>query len=62
MENEYLTYKQTMKYLNIKTGVTLNKLISNGLPYVIFGKRKRFTKNEIDKFMLNHMVINSEAK
>lgn len=62
MENEYLTYKQTMKYIGFNSYVTLNHLMKQGLPVIKFGKSKRISKSDIDKFMKDHTVVNSGVK
>ncbi|MEJ6399960.1 helix-turn-helix domain-containing protein [Nicoliella lavandulae] len=46
-----MTYKQAMKYLNIKSYNTLYVYINNGLPVTHLGNTKRIDKNELDKFI-----------
>lgn len=51
---EYFSYKQAMKYMDIKSHTTLNSYIANGLPVIQVGRSKRISKTAIDEFMKSH--------
>lgn len=55
---EYLTFKDAMTYLGIKSHGTLNYYIKLGLPVTIVGKSKRISKTAIDDFMQKHTLTN----
>lgn len=55
---EYMSYKQAMKYLGLSSYHSLTKLIAQGLPTIEVGKSKRISKSAIDKFMKEHELIN----
>ncbi len=50
----YMSFLQTLTYLNIKSRNTLNKYIANGLKVTIVGGTKRIDKMDADKFMADH--------
>ena len=54
---EYMTYKQAMQYLGLNSYQSLNELIQEGLPTIVYGKSKRISKKAIDKFMNEHTVV-----
>ena len=54
MSKEYLTFKEAMKYLDIKSHNTLRYYIKQGLPVTIIGNSKRISKTAIDDFMQAH--------
>lgn len=56
MSKEYLTFKEAMKYLDIKSHNTLRYYIKQGLPVTIIGNSKRISKTAIDEFMQAHTV------
>mgnify|MGYP006324579357 CR=1 FL=1 len=56
MSKEYLTFKEAMKYLDIKSHNTLRYYIKQGLPVTIIGNSKRISKTAIDEFMQVHTV------
>lgn len=56
----YLTSKEAMNYLNIKSSKTLKGLIASGLPIINMGKSLRFKKDDIDEFMKVHTVVAKE--
>lgn len=56
MSKEYLTFKEAMKYLDIKSHNTLRYYIKQGLPVTIIGNSKRISKSAIDDFMQDHTV------
>ncbi|MGX4645682.1 helix-turn-helix domain-containing protein [Holzapfeliella sp. JNUCC 80] len=54
MESKYLTYKQAMAHMNIKSHSTLYKFIDQGLKVVSIGGIKRISQDDIDDFMQKH--------
>lgn len=59
----YLTVKEAMDYLNVKSNKTFKALISSGLPVINMGKSLRVKKDDIDEFMQAHTVVaNKERK
>lgn len=54
----YLTIKEAMTYLNIKSNKTFKELVKAGLPVINMGKSVRVNKQDIDEFMRNHTVTN----
>lgn len=54
MSTEYFSFKEAMKYLGIKSPVTLRSYISKGLPVIEIGKSKKISKSAIDEFMKEH--------
>ena len=44
----YLTVKEAMDYLNVKSNKTFKALISSGLPVINMGKSLRVKKDDID--------------
>lgn len=57
MSKEYLTFKEAMKYLDIKSHNTLRYYIKQGLPVTIIGNSKRISKTAIDDFMQAHTAV-----
>ena len=51
---EYLTFKEAMKYLGMKSPITLRSYIDAGLPVIEVGKSKKISKSDIDEFMSKH--------
>lgn len=56
MAAEYLTFKQAMRYLGIKSPKTLRYYITQGMPVIQIGKSKKISKSAIDQFMKDHTV------
>ena len=56
MNIEWLSYKDTLDYLGLKSYTTLKKLIKNGLPVVEIDGTKLISKSDIDEFMEAHKV------
>lgn len=56
----YLTVKEAMDYLNVKSNKTFKALISSGLPVINMGKSLRVKKDDIDEFMKAHTVVAKE--
>ena len=54
MAIEYLTFKEAMKYLGMKSLITLRSYIAKGLPVIEVGKSKKISKSDIDEFMSKH--------
>lgn len=54
MAIEYLSFKEAMKYLGMKSPVTLRTYITEGLPVIEVGKSKKISKTAIDEFMKEH--------
>lgn len=52
----YMTYKQAMQLLNIKSYNTLYKYIKQGLRVVIISGTKRIDQLDADKFMETHKI------
>ena len=59
---EYFSYQSAMKYIGIKSPVTLRKYIDDGLPTIKIGKSKRISKTAIDEFMKAHTVVATQDK
>lgn len=59
---EYFSYQQAMKYIGVKSPVTLRKYISDGLPTIKIGNSKRIARSDIDKFMAAHRVVANQHK
>lgn len=55
-DNKWLTYKQAMDYLQIRSYTTLYKFIDDGLKVSEIGKVKRISTTAIDEFMNEHTV------
>lgn len=62
MSKEYLTFKEAMKYLDIKSHNTLRYYIKQGLPVTIIGNSKRISKSAIDDFMQAHTAVVHPSK
>ena len=43
MAIEYLTFKEAMKYLGMKSPITLRSYIAKGLPVIEVGKSKKIS-------------------
>ncbi len=54
MAIEYLTFKEAMRYLGMKSPITLRSYIAEGLPVIEVGKSKKISKSDIDGFMSKH--------
>ena len=59
---KYFSYQQAMKYIGVKSPVTLRKYITDGLPTIQVGNSKRIAKSDIDKFMAAHRVVATQDK
>lgn len=59
---EYFSYQQAMKYIGVKSPVTLRTYIKQGLPTIKIGNSKRIAKSDIDKFMADHRVVATQDK
>lgn len=59
---EYFSYQQAMKYIGVKSPVTLRTYIKQGLPTIKIGKSKRISKSDIDRFMADHRVVATQDK
>lgn len=55
-QNQWLTYKQAMDYLQIKSYTTLYKFIASGLKVTEIGKVKRISTTALDEFMNAHTI------
>lgn len=55
-KSEWLTYRQAMDYLQIKSYTTLYKFISKGLKVTEIGNVKRISKKNLDEFMNKHSI------
>ncbi|MCD5557575.1 DNA-binding protein [Lactobacillus delbrueckii subsp. lactis] len=53
-ESEYMNMKQTMAYLGLKSDRAFYAMLAAGLPQIIVGKSKRYSKRSIDQFMKEH--------
>lgn len=62
MTTEYLTLKQAMQFLGLKSYKSIKKLINLGLPVVEIGQSKKISKTAIDEFMKAHTVVAKEMK
>lgn len=62
MTTEYLSFKQAMQFLVLKSYKSIKKLINLGLPVVEVGQSKKISKTAIDEFMKAHTVIAKEKK
>lgn len=62
MTTEYLSFKQAMQLLGLKSYKSIKKLINLGLPVVEVGQSKKISKAAIDEFMKAHTVIAKEMK
>lgn len=59
MENDlprYMTFKQAMQYLNIKSYNTLYKLIDNGLPIIFIDGIKRVDQQAVDTYLASQVI------
>lgn len=54
--SEWLTYRQAMDYLQIKSYTTLYKFISKGLKVTEIGNVKRIYKKNLDDFMQKNSI------
>lgn len=54
--SQWLTYKQAMDYLQIKSYTTLYKFIANGLKVTEIGTVKRISTAALDEFMNEHTI------
>ena len=55
-QNQWLTYKQAMDYLQIKSYTTLYKYIASGLKVTELGKVKRNPTTALVEFMNAHTI------
>lgn len=53
----YISYREAMNYMGIKSKNTFSKYLANGLPTIQIGNSKRISKAAIDKFMADHTVV-----
>lgn len=56
VKNEWLTYRQAMDYLQIKSYTTLYKFIAKGLKVTEIGNVKRISKKSLDEFMDKYSI------
>lgn len=49
-----------MKYLGIKSPITLRNYINQGLPVIEIGNSKKISKDSIDEFMKEHQKVISK--
>ena len=54
MNKKFLSYKDAMNYLGIKSPATLRSYIRPGLPVIKIGNSKKISKDSIDEFMKEH--------
>ena len=54
IQTEYFSYKEAMKYFDIKSYDTSRYYIKQGLPVTTTGNSKRISKTAIDDFMKGH--------
>lgn len=54
MNKKFLSYKDAMNYLGIKSPATLRSYIRQGLPVIKIGNSKKISKDSIDEFMKEH--------
>lgn len=56
VRSEWLTYRQAMDYLQIKSYTTLYKFIAKGLKVTEIGNVKRIAKKNLDDFMQKNSI------
>lgn len=56
VRSEWLTYRQAMDYLQIKSYTTLYKFIAKGLKVTEVGNVKRISKTSLDDFMKENSI------
>lgn len=56
VKNEWLTYRQAMDYLQIKSYTTLYKFIAKGLKVTEIGNVKRISKKSLNEFMEKYSI------
>ena len=56
VRSEWLTYRQEMDYLQIKSYTTLYKFIAKGLKVTEVGNVKRISKTSLDDFMKENSI------
>lgn len=54
--SEWLTYREAMNYLKIKSYTTLYKFIAKGLKVTEIGNVKRISKENLDAFMDKYSI------
>ena len=57
MSQEYMSIKQAMQFLGLKSYKSIKKIINLGLPVVEVGQSKKISKTAIDEFMKAHTVV-----
>lgn len=60
VQQRYLSYKEAMEVLDIKSPATFRKYIEAGLPIISVGKSKRVDRLAIDEFMNRHRYVRGE--
>ena len=60
MTTYFFKYKEAMKYLGIKSPITLRNYINQGLPVIKIGNSKKISKTAIDEFMKEHQKAINE--
>lgn len=60
LTTHYLSYKDAMNYLGIKSPITLKKYIELGLPTINIGNSKKISVQSIDEFMEAHKVVKTK--
>lgn len=56
VRSEWLTYRQAMDYLQIKSYTTLYKFIAKGLKVTEIGNVKRISKKSLNEFMEKYSI------
>ena len=56
VRSEWLTYRQAMDYLQIKSYTTLYKFIAKGLKVSEIGNVKRISKTSLNDFMQKNSI------
>ena len=59
---EYLSYREAMDYMGLKTRKVLNAYISAGLPVIKIGKYQQIRKATSKMFMADHRVVVKQEK
>lgn len=55
-ETEYLSFKNAMEILGLRSYITLQAYIKAGLPVIEVAGSKRIKRTDLDKFMAAHYV------
>jgi excisionase family DNA binding protein len=57
MDTPYLTKQELCEYLKVSRWI-IEKLMRDGLPHVVLGRRVLFRREDVDKFMAARVVKN----